>query len=87
VIFQFAKVNDKRPRAVYELKDLNSTPIDDQFYREELGPVRKTDRTSYKIDKVLDKRIRRGIREYLVRWRDYSQNFDSRELAASVKDI
>ena len=87
MIFQFAKVNDKRPRAVYELKDLNSTPIDDQFYREELGPVRKTDRTSYKIDKVLDKRIRRGIREYLVRWRDYSQNFDSRELAASVKDI
>jgi len=32
--FSFAKVIDRRPRAVYELEDLNGTPIDGQFYRE-----------------------------------------------------
>jgi len=57
-IFKVAKVTDRRPRAVYELDDLNGTPIEGQFYREELTPVRITDRASYKIDKTLDKMFR-----------------------------
>jgi hypothetical protein len=67
--FQVAKVIERRPQAIYEFEDLNGTHIDGQFYREELAPVRITDRTAYKIDKILDKRVRRDIREYLVRWR------------------
>ena len=68
-IIRVANVIDRRPRPVYELEDLNSTLIDNQFYREELTPLRITVRTAYKIDKVLYKRFRRGIREYLIRWR------------------
>ena len=75
-IFKVAKIMERRPRAVYELEDLNGTPIDGQLYREELTPVRITVRTAYKMDKILDKRVRRDIREYLVRWRGYSQDFD-----------
>jgi len=86
-IFRVAKVIDRWPRVVYELENLNGTPIDGQFYREELTPVRITDQTSYKIDKILDKRLRRGIREYLVHCRGYSQDFDSWVPAASVKNI
>ena len=62
-IFRVAKVVGRRPRVVCELKDLNGTPIDGQFCREELTPVRITDRTAYKIDKILDKGVRGGIRE------------------------
>ena len=76
-IFRIAKVIERRPRPLYELKDLNDTPIDGQFYQEELTPVRVTRRTVYKIDKILDKRIRRGSLEYQVRWRGYSKDFDS----------
>jgi len=54
-IFKVAKVTDRRPRAVYELEDLNGMYIEGQFFREELTPVRITDRNSYKIDKSLDK--------------------------------
>jgi len=86
-IFRIAKVIERRPRPVYELKDLNDTPIDGQFYQEELTPVRVTRRTVYKINKILDKRIRRGSLEYLVRWRGYSKDFDSWIPASGVKDM
>jgi len=86
-IFRIAKVIERRPRPLYELKDLNDTPIDGQFYQEELTPVRVTSRTVYKIDKILDKRIRRGSLEYLVRWKGYSKDFDSWIPASGVKDV
>ena len=72
-IFRIVKVIDRRPREVYDLEDLNRTPIDVQFYQEELTPVSITSRTTYKIDKILDRRDRRGIREHLVLWRGYSR--------------
>jgi len=84
-IFKVTKVIDRRPRAVYILEDLNGTPIDGQFYHKELTPIRKTDRTSYKRDKIMDRRVRRSIREYLVRWR--GQDFEFWVPAASVKNI
>jgi hypothetical protein len=86
-IFRIVKVIHRQPRVVYELEDLNGTPIDGQFYQEELTPLRITSRTTYKIDKIMDKRVRRGIREVLVRWQDYSQAFDTWVPVASVKDI
>ena len=85
-IFRIVKLIDRIQRAVYEL-DLNGTPIDGQFYQEELTPVRITSRTTYKINKILDERVRRGTREYLVRWRGYCRDFDSWVPASSVTNI
>jgi len=84
-IFRIAKVIERRPRPLYQLEDLNGTPIEGQFYLEELTRFRVTRRKVYKIDKILNKRVRRGILEYLVRWRGYSKDFDSRIPASSVK--
>jgi len=86
-IFRITKVIERRPRPVYELDDLNKTPIEGQFYGEEITPVRISNQTTYKIDKILDKRVRRGIKEYDVRWRGYNKDFDSWIKASSVKDI
>jgi len=85
-IFRVVKVIERRPRAVYELEELNGTRIDGQFYREEDTPARITDRTVYKINKIPDKRVRSGIREYLAGWRGYSQDFESWVPAAGVKN-
>jgi len=84
-IFRIAEVIERRPQPLYELEDLNGTPIERQFYQEELARVRFTRRTVYKIHKILNKRVRRGILEYLVRWRGYSKDFDSWVPASSVK--
>ena len=86
-IFRITKVIKRKLRPVYELEDLNKTPIEGQFYQEELTAVRIRKETTYKIDKILDKRVRRGITEYLVRWRGYTKDFDSWIPASSVKNI
>jgi len=72
---------------VYEIEDINGTPIDGQFYSEELTPVRITIRTTYKINKILDERVGRGIRKVLVSWLVYGPEFYSSIPATSVKHI
>jgi hypothetical protein len=47
--------------------------------------VRISKCTIYKIDKISGKRVRRGILEYLVRWRGYSPKFDLWVPASSLK--
>jgi hypothetical protein len=38
--------------------------MDRQFYAEELTPVKITKKNKYPVDKILDSRFRRGIREH-----------------------
>jgi len=72
---------------VLELEDLNKTPIEGQFHVEELTPFRISKETNYKIDKILEKRVSQSIREYLVRWKGYSKEFDRWIPASNVKYI
>jgi hypothetical protein len=86
-IFRIIKVIRRTPRPVYELEDLNGKIIDGQFYGEELTPVLISKRTKFQIDKILRTRVRRGIREHLVRCKGYGPEFDSWINATSVKNI
>ena len=68
----------RTPRPVFEPEDLRGREIEGQFYSEELVPVHVTKQTTYNIDKIPDKRVRRCFLEYLVRCRVYGEYFDSR---------
>lgn len=86
-IFRVLKVVHKRPRPVYELEDLRGTPIEGQFYSEELTPVKFGRRREYQIDKIIRSRVRGGIRGHLVRWKGYPPSFDSWISASSVRQL
>jgi len=47
-IFRTTKFIQRRPRPVYEFEYLNKTPIEGQFYAEELTHIRITEETAYK---------------------------------------
>ena len=86
-IFRISKIIYRTPRPVYELEDLNKSPIYRLFYGQELTPVHISKRTVYQIDKIVKRRSRRGILEYLVSWIGYPSSFDSWVHASEVKDI
>ena len=86
-IFRNNNVIKRTPQPVHELDDSNKTAIQDQFYLEEMTPLRITKQTTYKIGKILEKMYRRGIQEFLVRWQGYNIEFDSQIGASSSKNI
>jgi len=86
-VFRIIKIIRRTPRPMYELENLNQKVIDGQFFNEELTPVRITKRTTFQIDKILATRVRRGFREFLVRWKGYGPVFDSWINAASVNNV
>jgi len=86
-IFKVRKVVHRTLRPVFELEDLRGRQIEGEFYSEELVPVRVVKQTTYEIDNILDKRVRRGILGYLVRWRGYRADSDSCVPATDIQSV
>jgi hypothetical protein len=74
-IFTISEALSTRP-PTYRLKDYDDEQIEGTFYDREIQLVTKTDDV-YKIEKILDTRRRRGVKEYLVKWRGYPDKFNS----------
>ena len=68
-IFTIKKINHTSP-VTYKIADLNGEEIDGTFYEPEL---QKTRQQLFRIEKVIEK----GKNKSLVKWKGYSDNFNS----------
>ena len=81
-IFKVVRIHDTMPRT-YSLVDLRGEEILGTFYAQELQKVNPPD--YHDVEAILDKRVRRGQTEYLIRWAGYSKSFDSWLPASQLK--
>lgn len=74
-IFCVKRILSTQP-VTYVLEDQNEEVIKGSFYEEELQRVSGRPEV-YKVEKILKKRKRAGREQYLVKWLDYPDNFNS----------
>ena len=70
----------------YRLKDWNNEPIEGSFYTEELQEVLVDENTTYRIEKIIARRTRNGVREVQVKWFLWPNKFNSWIPANSIED-
>src|SRR6266516_7730527 len=74
-IFTIASLYPSDP-PTYILKDLTGEEIKGKFYEQEIQPITQKDDT-YVVERVLKTRRRGKRMEYLVKWRNYPEKFNS----------
>lgn len=68
--FRITRINRSMPIAMYYVQSLDSGEhIEDGFYAQELQRVRGD---IFKVERVLKRRVRRGVPEILVKWQFFS---------------
>jgi hypothetical protein len=85
-IFRIVKVIPRVPQPVYELSNLQTRPIEGQFYNYELVKVSVTPESEFQIDKIVRTRNKDGIKQHLIKWKGY-KTFNSWVHASKVKKI
>ena len=76
-LFKIRRRYMRENKPIYQLKDLQDEIIEGSFYQQELQKVKKDENTTWKIEKIIKKRRRKGATEALVRWLGYPKKFDS----------
>ena len=77
----------KEELAKYKLKDLQNQEIAGSFYEDELQKIEVGPDTEYRVERVIRRRTRRGVREALVRWYGWPASFDSWIPEADLRDF
>ena len=73
----------------YRIKDWENDIIDGRFYEQELQKIDlpEEDNTVYKIEKILKRRTRKGVKEVFVHWEGWHKRFRSLIPASEVENI
>ncbi|EFO83128.1 hypothetical protein CRE_12913 [Caenorhabditis remanei] len=75
-IFVISKVMPGRP-VTYNVVDTNGEKVEGIFYTRELTKCTYRTGGTYRIESIISRRTRRGVRECLVRWEGYTASSDS----------
>ena len=74
-IFTIRKRGHGFNESVYYLRDLNGENVEGGFYEKEIQKVQELD--EYRIEKVLKTKKSKGKTLYLVKWKGWSDKFNS----------
>lgn len=66
-----------KPIPVHEIKDESDEPIKGRFYPQELQKIEISDKSLFRIEKILRKRKRGTIVEVFVKWLGYPERYNS----------
>ena len=82
-------VNECIPRVppVYKLRDISGEILNGTFYEPEMQKVRITPDAVFRIEKILDKKIKNGQKMVLVHWQGWPHQFDSWMPAKEVIEL
>jgi len=72
---------------VYKLEDLDGEEIKGIFDEEELSEFSTNDATLYQVEKILRRKKMKGKTYALVKWKGYSDKFNSWEPLEHVQDV
>ena len=86
-IFRVHKRRMREGIAVYSLKDWYGEDIKGTFYDRQLQKVSVSGEDSFKIEKILKRRKRRGKSEVYVKWLHWPKKFNSWIDASAVTDL
>ena len=75
-IFVVVRRHPRKP-PVYTVKDLDGEVLEGTFYAEELQPVQKTNRSVFRIEKILGERRYKNKTQVLIKWAGYPAKFNS----------
>ena len=83
--FRIMRINRTLPVAMFYLRSLDTGEmIEGGFYAQELQRQRGN---VYKIESVLRRRVRRGVREIYVKWKDFGPQWNEWIREDSVVDV
>ena len=83
-IFTIEKTDDGDQKVVFRIKDYSGNEVEQRFYPEEL---QKISENLYRIEKVIKRRTRKGIKEAYVKWLNYPESYNSWISEEEIQDI
>jgi len=72
---------------IYKIVDYDGDAVMGTFYSSELQKVSKTREDLFKVEKVLKRRTRNGIKEAFVKWLGYPKKFNSWVKEVDIQDL
>jgi hypothetical protein len=71
----------------YKVKDFKNQQLEGSFTESQLQLVLLDDQTEYKIEKIVSRRVREGVRQARVRWMGYPPSEDTWLNVADIKKL